>query len=53
LAATRNAHLLEWLDVAGGLMTAPYEVTDGCVTARGPGLGIVWDEDKVAHHLAA
>ncbi|WP_299551004.1 enolase C-terminal domain-like protein [uncultured Tateyamaria sp.] len=51
LAATPNAHLLEWLDVAGGVMTEPYSVEDGCVTARGPGLGITWDEDKIARHL--
>lgn len=50
LAATPNAHLLEWLDVAGGVLTEPYEVEDGCVTAHGPGLGITWDEKKVAHH---
>lgn len=53
LAATPNAYLLEWLDVAGGVMTEPYAVEDGCVTARGPGLGITWDEEKVAHHLVA
>lgn len=52
LTATANAHLLEWLDVAGGLMTEPYALEDGCVTARGPGLGIVWDKEKVARHLA-
>ncbi|WP_299651779.1 enolase C-terminal domain-like protein [uncultured Tateyamaria sp.] len=51
LAATPNAHLLEWLDIAGGLMTEPYAVEDGYVTARGPGLGITWDDEKVAHHL--
>lgn len=51
LAATPNAHLLEWLDVVGGVMTDPYKIEDGCVTARGPGLGIIWDEEKVAHHL--
>ncbi|WP_299205676.1 enolase C-terminal domain-like protein [uncultured Tateyamaria sp.] len=51
LAATTNAHLLEWLDVAGGVMTEPYAVENGCVTARGPGLGITWDEDKIARHL--
>lgn len=52
LSATPGAHLLEWLDVAGGLMQTPYPLVDGCVTARGPGLGITWDEDKVARHLA-
>ncbi|MEP2889874.1 enolase C-terminal domain-like protein [Tateyamaria sp.] len=50
LAATPKAHLLEWLDIAGGLMDAPYALRDGCVTARGPGLGITWDADKVAHY---
>lgn len=52
LAATPNAHLLEWLDIAGGLMAEPYAIEDGCVTARGPGLGITWDDEKVARHLA-
>lgn len=53
LVATPNAHLLEWLDVAGGLMQAPYDVVDGCVSPRGPGLGIVWDDQKVAAHRLA
>lgn len=52
LCATPGAHLLEWLDVAGGLMQDPYAVVDGRVTARGPGLGITWDEGKVVRHLA-
>ena len=50
LAATPNAHLLEWLDVAGGLMDTPQPLIDGTTTARGPGLGIRWDADKLAHY---
>lgn len=52
LTATPNAHLLEWLDVAGGLMQEPYALHSGTLSARGPGLGITWDDDKVARHLA-
>ncbi|WP_299142801.1 enolase C-terminal domain-like protein [uncultured Tateyamaria sp.] len=50
LSATRGAQYLEWLDVAGGLMAEPLALDQGRVAARGPGLGIVWDPDKVAHH---
>ena len=52
LAATPNAHFLEWLDIAGGLLAEPAQLTDGHVTARGPGLGLVWDADKLQHHAA-
>ncbi len=52
LSATNGAHLLEWLDVAGGLMHTPQSLDNGYTTARGPGLGIQWDDAKIAHHAA-
>ena len=52
LAATPNAHFLEWLDIAGGLLTEPQTLHNGHVTAKGPGLGLTWDADKRAHHAA-
>jgi len=52
LAATPRAHWLEYLDKARPLLVEGYDVVDGNVTARGPGLGIVWDADKVAAYAA-
>ncbi|MEM1078659.1 MAG: enolase C-terminal domain-like protein [Pseudomonadota bacterium] len=52
LAATPNRHLLEHLDVAGGILSDPLEVENGTLTARGPGLGIAWDEAAVGRHSA-
>ena len=52
LAATPNAHFLEWLDIAGGLLREPQTLHNGCATARGPGLGLIWDTDKRDHHAA-
>ena len=52
LAATPNAHFLEYLDIAGGLMTDPLPLVSGCITARGPGLGITWDPEKLKRHAA-
>tara|TARA_R110000787_G_scaffold23762_3_gene67648 strand:- start:51133 stop:52212 length:1080 start_codon:yes stop_codon:yes gene_type:complete len=43
LAATPTCHWLEHLDIARPILTEPYDVVDGCITARGPGLGIAWD----------
>lgn len=51
LAATPNAYLLEYMDVAQGILTEPYVIADGCLTPRGPGLGIAWDEAAVAQYL--
>jgi len=52
LAVTPNAHWLEYLDIAGSILTNPMEISDGSLTARGPGLGMDWDEDAVAHYAA-
>ena len=52
LAVTPTAHWLEYLDMAGAVLQQPVEINDGTVTARGLGLGMVWDEAKVAKHRA-
>ena len=48
LPVTPGAHWLEYLDIAGAVLAHPNQIEDGCFTARGPGLGIVWDEVAVA-----
>lgn len=50
LAVTPGAHWLEYLDVAGAVLTDRIEVNRGSVTAQGPGLGIEWDEKAVARY---
>ena len=52
LAVTPTAHWLEYLDIAGAILAAPLEPQNGTVTARGPGLGIDWDEKKVSLYAA-
>ena len=51
LAVTPTAHWLEYLDLARAIMAVPVEIVDGTVTARGPGLGLSWDEAAVAKYL--
>ena len=53
LAVTPTAHWLEWLDLAGAILAEPCRPVDGKVTARGPGLGLAWDEAAVARFKAA
>jgi mandelate racemase len=48
LAVTPTAHWLEYLDTAGAILAEPMLPENGMVSARGPGLGIAWDEKKVA-----
>ena len=50
LAVTPTAHWLEHLDSAGAIMAEPIEVADGRITAKGPGLGMSWDERAVARY---
>ena len=50
LPVTPLAHYLEFLDLAGAVLAEPPQVADGCVTARGPGLGLEWDEAAVARY---
>jgi mandelate racemase len=47
LAATATAHFIEHLDLAGALLTQPIEVIEGAIAARGPGLGMTWNEEAV------
>jgi mandelate racemase len=50
LAVTPTAHWLEVLDLGRAILAEPIEILDGAVTARGPGLGLVWDETAVAKY---
>jgi hypothetical protein len=36
--------------LAGVILTEPLRAVDGMVTARGPGLGMEWDEDAVRRY---
>ncbi|MFO1150735.1 MAG: enolase C-terminal domain-like protein [Alsobacter sp.] len=47
MAVTPTAHYVEWLDLAGSVLSDPARVDRGMVTAKGPGLGINWDESAV------
>ena len=51
LAVTPTAHWLEFLDFARAILAHPAEIVDGTVTARGPGLGLEWNETAVAKYL--
>ena len=51
LAVTPTAHWLEFLDFAGAILARPAEIVDGALTARGPGLGMEWDETAVKKYL--
>jgi mandelate racemase len=50
LAVTPTAHWLEVLDLARAILAEPVEIVDGTITARGPGLGLSWDEAAVARY---
>jgi mandelate racemase len=50
LAVTSTAHWLEVLDLGRAVLAEPIQIVDGAVTARGPGLGLVWDEAAVAKY---
>ena len=51
LAVTPTAHWLEVLDFAGAILTNPIKIVDGTLTARGPGLGLEWNEAAVAKYI--
>ena len=51
LAVTPTAHWLEVLDFAGSILANPIKIVDGTLTARGPGLGLEWNESAVAKYL--
>ena len=48
---TPTAHWLEVLDLAGAILAHPIKIIDGTLTARGPGLGLEWNEAAVAKYL--
>jgi mandelate racemase len=50
LAVSPTAHYLEYMDLAGAVLAEPLRPVDGTVTARGPGLGMDWDEDAVGRY---
>ena len=50
LAVTPTAHWLEVLDFAGAVLANPIRISDGTLTARGPGLGLEWNEPAVLKH---
>lgn len=51
LAASPTVHYLEYLEIANAVLSDPIVAVNGAVTPRGPGLGIVWDEDAVARYM--
>ena len=51
LAVTPTAHWLEVLDLARAVLAEPIRIVDGAVTARGPGLGLIWNETAVTKYL--
>ena len=51
LAVTPTAHWLEYLDLARAVLAEPVRIVDGAVTARGPGLGLAWDEAAVRKYI--
>ena len=51
LAVTPTAHWLEVLDLGRAILSEPIRIVDGAVTARGPGLGLSWDETAVTKYL--
>ena len=48
LTVTPTAHWLEYLDLASAILVEPHRPVDGTVIAKGPGLGIEWDESAIA-----
>jgi mandelate racemase len=47
LAVSPTCHFLEHLDMAGAVMAEPAPLAGGMITARGPGLGMAWNEDAI------
>lgn len=49
LAATPTAHYLEYVDWADAILAEPLAVVDGAVSPPDrPGLGLDWDEERIA-----
>jgi mandelate racemase len=48
LAASPTAHWLEYVDWAEPFLAEPLAIADGAATPpERPGLGILWDEDRL------
>ena len=53
MRVTETAHWLEWQNWADPILRQPFRVEDGLLHLPDvPGVGIDWDEDAVAAHLA-
>jgi len=52
MPVTPTALYLEYLDAAGAILKEPPQIVDGTLTARGPGLGMEWDEARVTKYAA-
>ena len=51
LPVTPTAHWLEYLDIAGSILAEKPRMSDGLLTAVGPGLGLRWDEDAIKRYV--
>jgi mandelate racemase len=38
------------MDFGSMILAEPYVITNGAVSAKGPGLGMAWDESAVARY---
>jgi mandelate racemase len=47
MASSPTASWLEYLDLAGAVLTEPVVSGNGKVVPRGPGLSLEWDEKAV------
>jgi mandelate racemase len=53
MRVTETAHWLEWQDWADPILREPYGIRDGMLHIPDvPGVGLDWNEDAVAAHLA-
>jgi len=53
MRVTETAHWLEWQDWADPILQQPYAMRDGALHIPDvPGVGLEWNEDAVAAHLA-
>jgi len=53
MRVSETAHWLEWQDWADPILQQPYEIRDGLFHIPDvPGIGLEWNEDAVAAHMA-
>jgi mandelate racemase len=50
MACSPTASWCEYLDLAGAVLTEPLVADKGTIVARGPGLGLEWDETAVGKY---